>query len=80
MEVRGPTRVRGGLLFQERITVRAVQDIGTPRVVLSPGWADGLQINTIEPQPGSESSRDGRIVLSYDTLKAGIHRTLTTFP
>lgn len=71
LEVRGPTRARGGLLFQERITVTAHQDINTPRLVLSKGWADGLQINTIEPQPGSESSHDGRIVLSFDALPAG---------
>jgi len=71
LEVRGPTTVRGGLLFQERITVTARRDISTPRLVLSKGWADGLQINTIEPQPGSESTRDGRLVLSYDDLPAG---------
>jgi hypothetical protein len=71
IDVRGPTKVRGGLLFQERITVRALQAIQYPRIVLSQGWADGLQINTIEPQPQSESSRDGKLVLSYDKLAAG---------
>jgi len=71
IEVRGPTKVRGGLLFQERLTVRAPRDIAVPRLVLGPGWADGLQINTIEPQPASETSRNGRIVLSYDALPAG---------
>ncbi len=71
MDVRGPTKVRGGLLFQERITVRALQAIQYPRLVLSQGWADGLQINTIEPQPQAESSRDGKLVLSYDKMAAG---------
>jgi hypothetical protein len=71
IEVRGPTKVRGGLLFQERLTVRALRDIGFPRIVLSQGWLDGLQINTIEPQPMSESSRDGKLVLSYDKMAAG---------
>ncbi len=71
IEVRGPTKVRGGLLFQERITVHALRDIAYPRLVLSQGWLDGLQINTIEPQPMSESSRNGRLVLSYDKLMAG---------
>ena len=71
LEVRGPTKVRGGLLFQERITVRALQDVQYPRLVLSQGWADGLQINTIEPQPESESTRQGKLVFSYSQLKAG---------
>jgi hypothetical protein len=71
LEVRGPTKVRGGLLYQERITVRALRAIQFPRLVLSQGWADGLQINTIEPQPQSESSRDGKLVFSYDRMQAG---------
>jgi hypothetical protein len=71
LEVRGPTTVRGGLLFQERITVRALQQIKSPELVLSQGWADGLQINTIEPQPQTESSRDGKLVLSLDPMSAG---------
>lgn len=71
IEVRGPTRVRGGLLFQERLTVHATRDIAFPRIVLAQGWLDGLQINTIEPQPTSESSRNGRLVLSFDKLMAG---------
>jgi len=71
VEVRGPTKVRGGLLFQQRITLRALQDIQHPRIVLAQGWLDGLQINTIEPQPQSESSRNGKLVLSYDQMSAG---------
>ena len=30
-----------------------------------------MQVNSIEPAPASESSRDGRLVLSYDKLAAG---------
>src|SRR4051794_5924827 len=71
VEVRGPTKVRGGLLFQQRITVRATRDIQYPRVVLGTGFLDGLQVNTIEPSAQSESSRDGKLVLSYDKLAQG---------
>jgi hypothetical protein len=71
VEVRGPTKVRGGLLFQQRITVHATRDIQYPRIVLGTGFLDGMQINTIEPGAQSESSRDGRPVLSYPAIKAG---------
>lgn len=71
VEVRGPTRVRGGILYQQRITVVALRPIQYPRIVLEQGWLDGLQINSIEPQPSSESSRDGRLVLSYDRMSPG---------
>jgi hypothetical protein len=30
-----------------------------------------MQVNSIEPAAQSESSRDGRLVLSYDRLKPG---------
>ena len=63
--------VRGGLFFQAHIEVVARQEIEYPRLVLDEGWLDGLQINTIEPAPESESSRDGRLVLSYSAMKPG---------
>src|SRR3954453_20856225 len=71
LEVHGPKRVRGGLLYQQRITVHALQDIAHPRLVLDAGWLDGQTLNTIEPGAVGEASRDGRLVLSYDQLSAG---------
>lgn len=71
LELRAPSVVRGGLLFQARIRVTALDAIEHPRLVLDEGWLDGLQVNTIEPSPMSEASRDGRLVLSYPSLEAG---------
>ena len=71
LEVRAPKVVRGGLLFEARIRVTAARAIAHPRLVLDDGWLDGLQVNTIEPSPASEASRNGRLVLSYDALEAG---------
>lgn len=77
LEVTGPTRVRGGLLVQQRITARAREAIARPRLVLASGWLDGLQVNTLEPAPVAEASRGGRLVLSYPRLDAGA--TLTVY-
>lgn len=74
--VNAPNTVRGGLLFQARIEVRANTAIDHPRLVLDPGWLEGMQINTIEPGPVGESSRDGRLVLSYDKLASGDRLTV----
>jgi hypothetical protein len=71
LALRAPATVRGGLLFQSRVTVRARTRIQHPRLVLDQGWAEGMQVNSIEPQPQSESSRDGRLVLAYSTLLPG---------
>jgi hypothetical protein len=66
-----PDAVRGGLLFQAKAEITAHEAIENPRLVLGHGWTEGMQVNTIEPSAQSESSRDGRLVLSYDKLAAG---------
>jgi hypothetical protein len=77
LRLEAPEVVRGGLFFQARIDVRAGGEaIEHPRLVLGQGWADGLQVNSIEPAAQSESSRDGRLVLSYDSLGAGERLTV----
>jgi hypothetical protein len=72
-----PATLRGGLLWPARIEVRALRNVQFPRLVLGPGWLRGMQVNTIEPAASSESSRAGRLVLSYDALNAG--DTLTVY-
>jgi hypothetical protein len=59
------------VLFQARFDVRALREIRRPRLILDPGWLDGLTQNTSEPQATQERSDNGRIVLEYDTLPAG---------
>jgi hypothetical protein len=71
MRLDAPPRVRGGLFFQSRLEIRAAQAIDHPRVVLASGWVEGMQVNSIEPAPVGEASRNGRVVLSYDALKPG---------
>ena len=71
LRLSAPKRVRGGLFFQSRIEVRALRAIQHPRLVLASGWLEGMQVNSIEPSAVGEAYRDGRLVLSYDTLDAG---------
>jgi hypothetical protein len=71
MTLSAPDAVRGGLMYQGRIDVRALAPIEHPRLVLDTGWFDGMQVSSIEPQADSESSRDGRVVLSYGALEPG---------
>lgn len=70
-DVHAPTTLRGGLLYQTRFTVLARKPIDSLHLVLSPGWFDGLTLNTIEPQPGQEASRDGSVSLSFGSLDPG---------
>jgi hypothetical protein len=71
MTVTMPSTVRGGLFWQARIDIRATRTLRQPRLVFADGWLEGMQVNSIEPAAQSESSRDGRLVLSYDKLEPG---------
>jgi hypothetical protein len=71
MRLAAPEIVRGGLFFQSRVEIRALTAIEHPRLVLDDGWVEGMQVNSIEPAPESESSRNGRVVLSYGGVDAG---------
>jgi hypothetical protein len=76
LELRAPETVRGGLLFESRIQVHVLGRIQHPRLVLDHGWLEGMQVNSIEPQPQSESSRNGRLVLAYATWLPGERQVL----
>jgi len=71
MTLAAPETVRGGIFFQALVNIRALKPVEHPRLVLDEGWLEGLQVNSIEPAAESESSRDGRLVLSYGALEPG---------
>jgi hypothetical protein len=71
LRVDAPDRVRGGLYFQTRIEVRARAGIERPRLIFDPDVFEGMQVSSIEPAAMSESSRDGRVELSYPAIRAG---------
>jgi hypothetical protein len=71
LEVDSPTRVRGGLLFTTRFTVDALRTLRSAAIVLDPGWFEGMQVNSITPDPGAQRSDDGRVLLALGTIPAG---------
>jgi hypothetical protein len=70
LEVYAPERVRGGLYYEARFTVNAVRELEEATLVLDPGWAEGITINTVEPSPVSEASRDGKLVFVLGRVPA----------
>jgi hypothetical protein len=71
LEVHAPERVRGGLYYQARFRVDAVRELEEATLVLDSGWAEGITINTLEPAPIGEGSRDGRLVFELGRVPAG---------
>jgi hypothetical protein len=71
LEVQSPSRLRGGLIFQTRITIRARTRIAHPTLVLQHGWFESMSVNSIVPDPVSQSSVDGTLRMTYPPLAAG---------
>jgi hypothetical protein len=71
LEVFAPSALRGGIYYEGRFTVRAREEIENTTLVFDSGWTEQLQINTIEPSPIGEASRDGRLALDFGHLAAG---------
>jgi hypothetical protein len=71
LTVVSPVRARSGLMFTTRFTIAARRQIAHPRLVLDPGWFDGMQVNSIVPQPANETSVGGRTVFTFASLPAG---------
>jgi hypothetical protein len=70
-EVSAPSKLRGGLFFEARYTVEAVEEIEDATIVLDPGWLEDITLNTVEPAPVGEASRDGKIALELGRIPAG---------
>ena len=70
LTVNAPDHLRGGLLFSARFHVTAHRDVKDAVLVLDQGWAEGMAINTIEPSPIGEASRDGKLSLDLGHIPA----------
>jgi hypothetical protein len=66
-----PNHLRGGLLFSARFHITAARDLKDAVLVLDQGWAEGMAINTIEPSPVGEASRNGKLSLDLGHVPAG---------
>ena len=71
LEVYSPERLRSGLFFMSRFTIRAEREIEAATLLLEPGWVEGITLNTIVPAPVREANRDGKIAFELGRVPAG---------
>ena len=71
LEVYSPERLRSGLFFMSRFTIRAQREVESATLLLDPGWLEGITLNTLEPAPVGEANRDGKIALDLGRVRAG---------
>lgn len=71
LTVETPGAARGGLIYQTIFRIEAHRDLAKPTLVLSPGWFDGLTINTVEPDAVTWGQDAERNTLELGPLRAG---------
>ena len=71
LEVYSPERLRSGLFFMSRFTIRAERELEAATLVLDPGWLEGITLNTLAPSPVGEASRDGKLAFDLGHVPAG---------
>ena len=71
LEVYSPEKLRSGLFFMSRFTIRAEREIEAATLVLDPGWLEGITLNSLVPSPVGEANRDGKIAFDLGRVRAG---------
>jgi hypothetical protein len=71
LELYAPERVRSGLIYEARFRIRAIRELKEATLVLDPGWVEGTTMNTVEPAPIGEASRDGKLVFDLGRVPGG---------
>ena len=71
LDVYSPPRLRSGLYYESRFHIHAREEIEQATLVLDPGWLEGMTLNTLEPGPIGEASRNGRLALELGRIPRG---------
>jgi hypothetical protein len=71
LKLYAPEHLRSGLLWSARFHIYANQELKKATLVLDTGWAESMSINTIEPSPIGEASKNGKLVLELGHIPAG---------
>ena len=71
MKLYAPEHLRSGLLWSARFHVYANRELKQATLVLDTGWAEGMSINTIEPSPLGEASKNGKLSFELGHIPKG---------
>ncbi len=75
LRVTAPTRLRGGLVFQVKVEVHAIQAIRHPLLRFSSAWFDSMTTNAIVPQPAQQISHGADTLFELGPMAAGSDTT-----
>jgi hypothetical protein len=75
LRVTAPADLRGGLIFQVRVDITAHTALAKPSLVFSPAWFEAMTLNSLAPQPSTETMRNGAPVFHLSPIPAGRRAT-----
>jgi hypothetical protein len=70
LEVKSPTRVRGGLTFSTEIVITSNHDLQDAVLYLERGWFANMTFNGSSPQPSSEIAQGVWQIWDYGQIQA----------
>ncbi len=71
LRVSTPTRLRGGLIFQTRVSFSADHTLRHPVLELSDPWFESMTLNSIQPAPVSEARGADGVRFLFGKLGGG---------
>jgi hypothetical protein len=71
LSVTAPSQLRGGLIFQALVKARPRRALRHLQLVFDQGWWESITVNSIKPEPESEASKGGKVVLEYGEWPPG---------
>jgi hypothetical protein len=71
LQVHAPRAVRPGLIYQAVFTVEAKSELEDAALVLHSDWVNGMTVNSLVPDPISETSQNGSLRLELGRIEAG---------
>ena len=75
LRVSAPADLRGGLIFQVRVDIIAHRSLAKPSLVFSPAWFEAMTLNSLAPQPSTETTRNGAPAFGLSPIPAGQRAT-----
>jgi hypothetical protein len=75
LRVTAPADLRGGLIFQVRVDITAHTALAKPGLVFSPAWFEAMTLNSLAPQPSTETTQNGAPVFDLSPISAGQRAT-----
>ena len=76
LEVKSPTRLRGGLTFTTKIVITPHHDLKDGQLYLDRGWFSNMTFNGLSPQPANQGAQGTWQIWDFGPMLSGVPFTV----